>query len=253
MAIKAPDSATTRARRWYRPIAFALTLVIGLWAAWLLVELARSPFGRDWAFGSGDLLGYLDGARRFLATGSPYLPAQVDGPWALGPHSFIHPPSALPLFVPFLWLPSVLWWAIPILGTAWLVVNTRPAPWTWPLIALCLVWPRSAGALIAGNSDLWAMLFVALGLRFGWPFTMLIFKPTFALLAVLGIRHVQVWRAGVVAAIAMLPLLPLWLDYVSVIRNAGLDFSYSLLNLPLVVLPVFAWAGRTRTAQTSAT
>lgn len=223
------------ARRWYRPIALALTVVIGAFATAALAEAVTSEWAARWAFGNGDLNGYLDGARRFLATGSPYLEEQLN-PWQLQPHSFIHPPTALPLFLPFLVLPAITWWAIPIVGTAYLIRNVKP--WAWPVIALCLAWPRSQGAILAGNSDLWAMLFVALGTRFGWPFVLLLVKPTFLPLSTLGVTDRRMWVGAAIAGALMVPLIPLWFDYIKVIRGAGLPLTYSVLSLPLVAMPL---------------
>ena len=222
----------------YRATMLGLAMVIAFGFVTGLMAMARSPWAAQFAFGNGDLSGYLDGARRFLATGSPYLPEQVAGSWHLQPHSFIHPPVALVLFVPFLWLPAILWWAIPIVGTTWIMIRSRPAPWTWPLVALCLAWPRSQGSILDGNTDLWAMFAVALGVRYGWPFIFLIVKPTFAPLAILGTNDRRIWIAAAIAAAATLPLVSLWLDYFAVIRNTDLGLGYSVLNMPLIVMPL---------------
>jgi hypothetical protein len=219
---------------------FARVLAAG-WSGGLLVETVReivvlSPQGFD------DLDGYLAGARRFVETGSPYLPSQVAGPWTLGPHSFIHPPAALALFVPFLVLPAFLWWAIPLGITTFVIIRFWPAPWTWPLKAACLVWPRSSGSLLAGNTDMWAMAFVAAGAMWGWPAALLAVKPTVAPLALIGGRRALL--AGLIVIALCAALLPLWIQYAAVIGNVGVDWTYSLLNLPLVVLPAIAWLGR---------
>jgi hypothetical protein len=162
--------------------------------------------------------------------------------------SFIHPPSALLLMVPFLWLPAILWWIVPLAGTGLLVGKWRPAVWAWPLIALCLAWPRSQGSILVGNSDLWAMLFVALGCAYGWPFALLIIKPTFAPLALVGSAKLRTWIGGALLAIAMVPMIGLWRDYIAVVRNSNIEPGYSLLNLPLVILPLIAWSARRRTS-----
>jgi hypothetical protein len=218
------------------------TLLLLLAFAWALYGTWNSEWARLYA--GGDLGGYLDGTRQLLATGSPYLPAHVAGPWTLEAHSFVHPPPALALFVPFLVLPAVLWWAIPLVLTGWAIARLRPARWTWPLLVLCLIWPRSIGSLLAGNSDMWAMAIVAAGVVFAWPLVLLVIKPTFAPLALLGIRRRSWWIALVVVAAVNLPVLPLWLEYLAVVRNSQLRLDYSLLNLPLVALPAIAWLGR---------
>lgn len=221
---------------WAGPfVAYAVAVLLGAFALYELAGLATSAWAQQYAYGNGDLVGYLEGARRFLATGSPYEPSQL-APWHLQPHSFIHPPVALLLFVPFLWLPSVLWWVIPIVGTAWLI--GRPSPYRLLWIAACLAWPRSAGSILAGNTDLWAMLFVAAGVRYGWPFVLLIVKPTFGFLALPFLRRIDIWAIGAVLAVSV-PFLLLWMDWITVIRGTDLTPGYSLLNLPLVALPLW--------------
>lgn len=223
--------------------AVLAALAVG-WAIVTFISTAQTEWAREYAF--ADLTGYLDGARRFLETGSPYEPAQIAGAWTLGTHSFIHPPTALLLFVPFLLLPAVFWWIVPLVLTAWIVASFRPRAWAWLSIALCLVWPRSAGSIIAGNSDMWAMALVAVATRYGvGPFLALV-KPSFLPLALVGLPRGGWFMAGVVSAIVALPFIGLWGDYARALGNAHLDPAYSLLNLPLVVTPAMAWIGRTR-------
>ena len=196
--------------------------------------------------GSDLMQGYLVGAQRFLDTGSPYTPEQLAGPFELSFHTFIHPPSALPLFVPFLWLPAILWWMVPIAITTYCLVRLRPAPWALATIALLLCWPRSTGALLSGNTDMWATAIVAMGTVWSWPVVGLVIKPTLAPLALIGIKQRSTWIAGALLAGLSLLLLPIWLDWWSVIRNANLPLTYSLLNLPLVLIPLVGWLGRRR-------
>jgi hypothetical protein len=97
---------------------------------------------------------------------------------------------------------------------------------------------------VAGNSDLWAAFFVALGCRFGWGFALLVIKPTFAPLALLRARSRMLWLALAIVAGFCLPLMGLWLQYATVIQTTDIDPFYSVLNLPLILLPVMAWLGR---------
>jgi hypothetical protein len=233
------------------PSAVHVRIALEMTSLLLLLAFAWELYGTwnsDWArlYAGGDLGGYLDGARQYFVTGSPYLPEHVAGPWTLQAHSFVHPPPALALFAPFLILPAVLWWALPLAITGWAIARLRPARWTWPLMVLCLIWPRSIGSLLAGNSDMWAMAIVAGGVVLGWPLVLLVIKPTFAPLAVLGIRRRVWWIALAIAAAANVFMLPLWIEYLAVVRNSQLRVDYSLLNLPLVVLPAIAWLGRVR-------
>ncbi|MGH9034606.1 MAG: hypothetical protein ACRD0O_02495 [Acidimicrobiia bacterium] len=121
-----PWPLRTPSERHVRVALEMTTLVLLAIFAWRLVTTVGSEWARLYA--GGDLGGYVAGARRFLDTGSPYLPEQVAGPWQLGPYSFVHPPAALALFVPFVVLPAVLWWAIPIAVTAWALWRLRPHP-----------------------------------------------------------------------------------------------------------------------------
>lgn len=217
-------------------------LFVGLAAHDLVVTYLQVP--AILPIGSDLVDGYLPGASRFLETGSPYTAEQIAGPWTLGYHSFIHPPSALPLFIPFLVLPEPLWWAIPLGVTGYAVSRLRPAPWTWVAMAVCLWWPRSVGSLLVGNTDMWAMAAVAAGTLWGWPVVLLAVKPTFLPLAILGVRRRSVALAAGVGLVLIAITLPLWWQWWTVIGNAGLGWTYSLFNLPLVVLPLFAWLGR---------
>ena len=83
----------------------------------------------------------MDAASRWVGTGQPYLPYQLAGPYVVGEHvgadtPMMYPPQMLLLFAPFLWLPAILWWAIPILITAWAIRRHRPRPLVWPVLAL---------------------------------------------------------------------------------------------------------------------
>jgi hypothetical protein len=240
-----PEVQSTALRLHVRPFLVGLTIVLGAMALYQLVELASTPWGRG-LIAADVVKGYLPGARRFLDTGSPYLPEQVGSPWAIEVHSFIHPPAALPLFLAFLILPLPLWWVLPMSGTAAAVWRLRPSPWTWPVMAACLVWPRSTGAILAGNSDLWAMAAVAAGAVWGWPAVLLAIKPTFAPLGILALRRKSAWGAAGILGITMLPLAPLWFDWLAVIWNSGLGLGYSVPNLPLVMIGAVAFLGRRR-------
>ncbi len=59
-------------------------------------------------------------------------------------------------------------------------------------------------------------------------------------MALLGIRDRSLWVASLVVLLAMLPLIPLWVQYATVIRGTTVGLAYSILNLPLVLLPVAA-------------
>jgi hypothetical protein len=230
---------------WGRAVLRSLGVVIlGLAIVRLGLVLAE-PFGQR--FLGNDLNGYLAGASRFLETGSPYLPEQLSGAWQLQPDSFIHPPVALVLFLPFLYMPAIAWWAIPIGLTIWAVIRLRPAPWAWPVMAACLLWPRTAGILIAGNSDMWVAAALVVALAFALPAAvLLVMKPSYLPLALVGATRSN-WRmAAVGAAIACLLFMNLWFDYLAVLRGVSLEPLYSLYNAPYVAIPLIAWLARSR-------
>ena len=238
-------SLSDRLRRLTGPVLFGLTMVLLALAVYSLLAVAATPWGQG-LLGADVVKGYLPGAQRFLDTGSPYTPEQLAGPWPLDYHSFIHPPAALGLFVPFLVLPLLLWWLIPSLITVVALWKLHPARWTWPLMAACLVWPRSTGSILAGNSDIWVMAAVAAGAVWGWPVAVLVIKPTFAPLAIVGLGRRSTWVAAALVGLGILLTLPLWIDWLQVVGNAHLGAAYSLLNLPLPAIGLAAYLGSSR-------
>ncbi|HLA16194.1 MAG TPA: hypothetical protein VJZ72_04770 [Candidatus Limnocylindrales bacterium] len=185
-------------------------------------------------------------AQRWLETGTPYLPHQLAGPYHVSGQDFLFPPLALYVFAPFLVLPKVIWWIVPIVALALCWRRFRPALWTFPILALVLLWPRTIGQIVVGGSDLWVSAAVALGLLYAWPFVLIVIKPSFLPLALLGVRSRRWWIAAGVVLLAAIPFGTLWFDYVTAIRNSGLPLSYSLLQLPIVLAPIVIWIGRTR-------
>jgi hypothetical protein len=96
-----------------------------------------------------------------------------------------------------------------------------------------------------GNTDLWVAAGLAAGLRWGWPAALLFLKPTFGILALTVIRDRRLWIGMAVLAVASLPVLGLWIDYLEAMQNLRIGWDYSVPGLPLVALPVVAaLAGR---------
>ena len=115
-------------------------------------------------------------------------------------------------------------------------------------MALILWLPRDGQILIWGNTALWMQAFVALGLRFGWPAVLcLLVKPSMLPFALIGI-HRRSWWITLVAGLALtLPLLPLWLDYFTVMRNNVGSWPtpiYLLHDFAWILLPIVASLGR---------
>jgi hypothetical protein len=247
--------ATTRrdrglAQRWAKPFAAGLTVaIVGV----AILELAANisyvlPPGDS--FLGMDFFFYMDVAARWLETGAFYLPHQLSGPYtATLMVDNLYPPTALLLFVPFLVLPAILWWLIPIAVVGAFLAWCRPGPIAWPLLALVLVAQRTQTAFLFGNTDLWIAAAVAGGIRWGWPAALLVIKPTFIPLALVGVRRREFWIAIAGVAIVSIPMAALWLDYVQAVKNVTIDADYSLGSLPLVLAPVVAWLLRARSSE----
>jgi len=196
-----------------------------------------------------DYIFYVELAQRFLRDGTLYGDRQLTG------HSYtvlvnidnIYPPPSIALFIPFAFLPAVLWWLIPLGVLAYTVWRLKPARWTWPLLAVCLVWPRTIGSLVVGNSDIWSAALVAGGILWGWPGALGLFKPAFGPFALAGARRRSWWvAAGFFTAWSAI-LWPYWGQYLVVASNWDVPITRSIANIPLLLLPVIAWLGRSRT------
>lgn len=226
-------------------VVTGVILVLAAWEATWQGPLVGNSIGGDFHF-------YQAAARHWLATGSFYLPEQLAGPYSIRLMvDVLYPPVALYLFVPFLWLPGFLWWAIPLGVLAYALWRWRPALWAWPLLSFAIFWPRTQGALLQGNTDLWVAAGVAAGLLWGGPTVLVVLKPTFAPLALVGLG--RRWVAGWLVLAAMsLPMLPLWGDYVITIQNSGIPWTYSLYNIVLPLAPLVAWVARDGSAHSLA-
>jgi hypothetical protein len=225
-------------------LVFAAAAFIELWNAQLLL----ANVGEDFAF-------YVSLGQRWLDTGVLYGDRQLTG---LLYHVEInvdnlYPPPAVLLFAAFVFLPWFLWYLVPVALIALVLWRTRPADWTWPLIALCLLWPRTQGSFIVGNSDLWSAAFVAAGILWAWPSVLGLFKPAFAPFVLIGIRDRSWWIALGVALIVAVPFAGYWPQYVVAALNWDVPLSRSLANVPLLLIPVIAWLGRTGAARARVT
>ncbi|MFI5258681.1 MAG: hypothetical protein ACHQ01_03605 [Candidatus Limnocylindrales bacterium] len=226
-----------------RTVILAVTGAILVIAAWEAVVLWRY-IGDQHALGT-DLDYYRGIAQRWLDTGSFYLPQQLAGPYVnKADVHVLYPPIALLLFVPFTVLPWLLWWLVPLGTIAWFVLRWRPAPWTWPMLAFLAAWPTELAHVFYGNSTTWAIAAVAGGLAAGWPGAFVILKPSLAPFALVGIRRRSWWLAAVFFGMLSVVMLPLWQDFLTAIRNSDVGPTYSLSDLPPMLLPVVAWLGR---------
>jgi hypothetical protein len=179
-----------------------------------------------------------------------YLPNQLAGPYQadIGYGNY-YPPFALFLFVPFVDVVlAPLWWVVPLGITIWSIGTWRPAWWTWAIMALIVWLPRDGQILIWENTALWIQAFVALGLRFGWPAVLCVLvKPSLLPFALIGIHRRSWWMALIACLVLTLPLIPLWVEYVTAMRNNIGPWPtpmYLVQDYAWVSLPIVAWLGR---------
>lgn len=204
--------------------------------------LTNPVFGLDYQW-------HVDASRRLLETGSPYWPWQVAGPYDIGNGAILYPPTAFALFIPFIWLPAVLWWAIPMGMTARAMAQHRPPLWAWAVVGAILAYEKSLNVYVFGNPTMWLVAAVALATRWGWPSVLVLAKPTFAPLALIGIGRRSWWIAlGAFAAVSLL-FGRLWLEWITVASNSDVSVFYNLPTVPLMLAPLTPWlAGRDRPA-----
>ena len=216
--------------------SFVIVAELGFIVVVLLLATSQEHFMLDYRI-------HMEASQRLLDTGSPYAPYQLERPYTIwdAPMPIFYPPIAFVLFVPFLWLPPILWWAIPIAVLVWGMTRHRPPLWGWALALALLCWPQALGVFLFGNPGMWIAAFIAAGTVLGWPFALVFLKPTFAPIALLGMRHGSWWiTVGVMAGLSLL-LLPLWLQWITVLRNAAIDPSYNVPSIPLMVAPLIPW------------
>jgi hypothetical protein len=226
-----------------RVVALTLIGLAFLFWAGAIAWYAQYPrsLGFDYAF-------YRDIGARFLSGGPVYWPHQLAGPYPVTIQlDNLYPPNALLLFGPAAALPwplaAFLWWAIPLGVIGYAFWRWRPHLSSLAVAVLLLSTPKMLSAVVMGNTDMWLTAAVAGGLLWGWPAVFVLLKPTLAPFALIGIRRRAWWAALGVMALS-LAMLPLWLDYLTAMRNIQISPLYSWTSIPLLVAPVVAWADR---------
>lgn len=238
-----PQVGVALSRRLAKVVAVDLTLVllviVGAWEMVSVIGPLQPQVGGDLAFFQGV-------ATRWLDTGVLYLPHQLAGPHEVTLQvDNLYPPHALLLFLPFTVLPAILWWVVPIGVTAYVIARLRPATWSWPLIAVLILWPKTIIGVLWGNTDMWIVAAIAAGLWWRWPVLLVTIKPFFAPYALIGIGSRRFWVAtGLLAALTLL-MLPLWFDYLKVVTNVSISTEYLLRSVPTTFIPIVAWLTRT--------
>jgi hypothetical protein len=218
--------------------------------AWIAFRVGSGALVGSPAFGM-DYWYYRDLGARWLVDGSFFWPHQLAGSYQFTSMvDVVYPPPALLLFVPLAVLPWIVWWAVPAAVMAYALYRWRPGPWAIAAAAVLLAFPKSTWDVIGGNTDIWVAAGVAGGLLWGWPAALVALKPTLLPFALVGIRHRSWWLALGVGIALSLAMLPLWLDYVTAMRNVrGIDLAYSLEAVPLMAIPLLLWLGRSQQPQ----
>ena len=250
----ASSVSPSRARNLARFACLATTVLLLAYGAFLTGDMILHQPKWDGLITIGQDHGlYMRGVDRFLSTGSPYLPEQTRGARydSFSGDVFLYPPLALLLMVPMRFLPAVLWWIIPLGTIAAVVWRLRPAWWTWPLLAACVAWPRTISYLGAGNTDMWVAAFVAAGVVAGWPAALVVLKPSFAPLMLVGARRRAWWVACGLLVAFSIATWPLTAQYLTVVREGNVSVGYSLISLPVTLIGPIAWVGRRREPQTA--
>jgi hypothetical protein len=238
----APDILASRP---YRLLILTTTGVVGVLAILSAVLLFQIVYGNRVGIGV-DFHQYLDHVARWQATGQLYLPRQLAGPTTVMDGDPLYPPTVLWLLVPFTVLPEPIWWIIPTAIIVVTLTRLRPAPWTWPLLAIIAFWPRTPALFLYGNPGMWMVAFICLALWRAWAGPLILLKPSLAPFALLGVGR-RSWFIALAVVVALsIPFGRLWLDYATVLQNSRVPLTYSLLDLPLTLAPVIAFLGRRR-------
>jgi hypothetical protein len=188
---------------------------------------------------------YTDAARRWFEGGMFYPADQFTGPFVDDGKRILYPPTALLLFVPFAFLPPVLWWAIPAAVAVWQMARFRPSPVVWPFLAMCVAWSPTPLTIAVGNPVILFVALFTLGTVYGWPAALIVLKPAVAPFALWGIRRRSWWLALGVVGIVSLPFGAMWLEWLTVLLNSQVGgVLHSTQQFPLFFFPLMVWAGR---------
>ena len=232
-----------------RLVDLAALAVTAMFAALLVRDLVPLLPNLDPAKMGVDYDLYVGATRRYLDGGGYYLSYQLQGPYEAVPGVILYPPTFILVMAPFLVLPWITYWALPIGAVLYAVWRHRPRVVAWPLIAMCLWFPGTTVMVVAGNPALLAVGALALGTIWAWPAVLVLLKLTLAPFGLFGAWKRSWWIALGALALASLPFGAMWLDYVTVLQNARhpLGLLYNIGQVPTMLLPIVVWAGRRRT------
>ena len=235
---------------WDRVARSATLVVIGVAILAIVAQLVIGfPYtdlgGTDWG---ADLRGYVEASRSWLAGDGFYLPRQLHGPYPIELGDVLYPPTVLYLFIPFLVLPYQLWWVLAVGLLGFVVWSWRPALWAVALILVCLAFPDQPVLYFRGAPVIVFAALVAAALRWKWPGALILLKPSILPFALIGIRTRGWWITAGILLVLTLPLIPLIPDWLRAVVDARgpAGWLYSVKDLPLLMVPVIAYLGRTR-------
>jgi hypothetical protein len=227
-------------------IGVVLLVVLSYIYGFATATAPDTTIGRDLALYQREVQAWLGGA--------PMYPAfETQGPFVTALGVILYPPITIAFFIPSLLLPLPLWWLIPAAIVGTVVFRLRPSG-VWLLaIGFCLAYPISVNLVVAGNPDMWLAAALAISVYWRPAAAFVLLKPSVFPLALVGVRGRGWWVVAGVFAVVSLALLPQTLDWLAVIRNGqgGLrtGVAYSLEDLPLLSVPLIAWAGSVRAAR----
>jgi hypothetical protein len=215
----------------------------------VVIAIAIASFGHPLSGTFGwDFETYRDAAARWLAGGGFYDARELAGPWTfVTSREIVYPPTSLALFVPFVVLPAVLWWALPAIAIGWSVWYHRPGTLAWLLIVVALLDRMSLQQWWVGNPVIWCAAALAVATVRPWLSPLILVKPTWAPLALLGARDRRWWVLVVAWCASAVATLPLWPQYLTVLADfRGVAIYWLPGNAPVIALPLLAWLGSTR-------
>lgn len=236
-AVRHTKAAPLDAGRWVTPVLVGLAvtlLIVAVVRIGMGVLTVAPAVGLDYGI-------YHDRATDFLAGRGLYLPRQLAGPYAVEIGDSLYPPPMLLLFVPFLILPAILWWVVPLAICGAVIWRHRPRAWGWVVIGVLALSDGTLLTVVKGNPSLWIAAALAVGTVWRPATVLVLLKPSLAPLALIGVRDRWWWVALAVSLLLSLAFLPLWVDYVRAIRDSDVGLAYSLRELPFLLIPVVAW------------
>ena len=191
---------------------------------------------------------YIGATQRFLDGGPYYLPSQLQGPYPADPGVILYPPTFILVMVPFLVLPPWTYWILPLVAVLYAAYRHRPGILAWPYLAICCWFPGTTVNIVAGNPSILFCGALALGTIWYWPAVMGFLKPSLLPFAFFGVWKRAWWVGLGVLVLVSLPFGGLWREYLQVVLDARhpLGLLYNIGQVPLMLIPIVIWAGRTR-------